>query len=117
MIDVSTATNKFIHTNFLSRQKVKRNNNDAKKGSLYIICMGLSFMIFFFIFLWVRIYIIETGYRFTSARNTNSSLIQENRKLRIEKASLSAPPRIEKIARSKLGMVIPDNSQMVVIKW
>ena len=43
--------------------------------------------------------------------------LQENRKLKIERASLASPSRIEKVAKNKLGMINPKNNQMVILKW
>jgi len=117
MISVSTAAERFIHTNFLARQNVRRSTNNSRRIPFFVICIGLLTMVCFIIFLWVRIYILETGYQISSALENNERLLQENRNLRIERASLSAPSRIEDIARNKLGMVIPDNSQVVILKW
>ena len=117
MISVGTAAERFIHTNFLARQNVRRSTNGSRKLSFFMICMGLLTMVCFFIFLWVRIYILEIGYQISSTLENHERLFQENRNLRIERASLSAPARIEDIARNKLGMVIPDNTQVVILKW
>lgn len=117
MISISVAAERFIHTNFLARQKVRRSTREARKVSLFIIFMGLSVMTGFFVFLWIRIYTMEIGYQISDALKSHEMLLQENRKLRIERASLSAPSRIEKFARNKLGMRLPDNGQVVILKW
>ena len=116
MQSISSAAEKFIHTNFLARQKVRRNNSDARKASFFVICMGILTMLCFFIFLWVRIYVLEIGYQLSSVHENHERLRQENGKLIIERASMRAPSRIEDIARNKLGMVVSDSSQVVVLK-
>jgi cell division protein FtsL len=115
MQSISSAAAKFIHTNFLARQQVRRNNSNARKVSFFVICMGILTMLCFFIFLWVRIYVLEIGYQLSSVHENHERLRQENGKLIIERASLRAPSRIEDIARNKLGMVVPDSSQVVVL--
>jgi cell division protein FtsL len=117
MISINTDAERFIHTNFLSRQHVRRYPGYSRKVSLVMIILGLSAMFCFFIFLWIRIYIIEIGYNISEAIASHEVLFQENRKLRIERASLCAPSRIEEIAKNKLGMVAPENSQVVILKW
>ena len=79
--------------------------------------MGLLVLVSFFSFLWVRIYVLEVGYQISHTLEQHEKLFQENRKLRIERASLSDPSRIEEIAKKNLGMVEPNNRQVVVLKW
>ncbi len=117
MNNYSTSSERFIHTNFLARQRVRRSRGESRKLPFGIICMGLSVLVCFFVFLWVRIYVLEIGYRISSAHEANSELLQKNRRLRIERASLRAPSRIEDIAKNRLGMVVPRNSQVVSLKW
>jgi cell division protein FtsL len=117
MHSMSSAAERFIHTNVLARQSIQREEGGSKRNSLCLIAMLLTIMLCFFIFLWVRIYILETGYRISSTLKQHERLLQENRELRIERASLRSPSRIENIAKSKLGMVEPDNSQVVIIPW
>jgi len=106
----------FIHTSFLARQNVKRSAPNARRLPLMMILMGLTLMACFFLCLWVRIYIIEIGYQLSATLENHERLLQENRKLRIERASLRSPSRIEDIARNRLGMVIPAGSQVVVLR-
>ncbi|MCP4714701.1 MAG: cell division protein FtsL [Deltaproteobacteria bacterium] len=117
MFPLNTTAEKFIHTNFLARQKVARAPGEIRRVPLGIISMGIITMSCFFLFLWVRLYVLEIGYQMSSALETREHLLQDNRQLRIERASLSAPSRIEDIARNKLGMIIPDNRHIVVLPW
>ncbi len=117
MAAVSTTAGRFIHTNFLDRQKVKGQQANKRKISFSIIALGILTMVSFFAFLWIKIGIIETGYQISKTHQIHEQLIQKNRNLKIERASLASPARIEKIAKTKLGMRIPANSQMVILKW
>ncbi len=117
MSNIGTAAGRFIHTNFLARQHIRSTTASARKISLWIVCMGLLLMLCFFMFLWVRLYILEIGYQISSAHAVHEQMLQENRQLKIERASLRDPSRIEEIAKKDLGMVIPDNNQMVVLQW
>jgi len=88
-----------------------------KRLPLYAIAMVLTALLFFFVFLSVRIYVLETGYRISNSLKHHERLLQDNRALRIERAALRSPARIENIAKAKLGMVEPDNNQVVIIPW
>ena len=41
---------------------------------------------------------------------------QENQRLRLEVASLKTPSRIERLAKGELGMALPTDQQVVVVK-
>ena len=117
MVSITTAAERFIHTNFLKPQQVSRGADESRKDFFYMICMGMLIMIAFFMFLWVRIYFLEIGYQVSSAHKTHEELVQANKKLKVERASLNAPSRLEFIAINKLGMHIPKNNQVVILPW
>jgi cell division protein FtsL len=117
MISVTRAAERFIHTNFLARQKVSRDTDEGGKDFFYMICMGALIMTAFFMFLWVRIYFLEIGYQISGAHRTYEELLQESKKLKVERAALNAPSRLELIAVHKLGMKLPHNNQVVILPW
>ena len=117
MLSNDTTSGKFIHTNFLARQKVKGDNKKARKKSFKMITMGVILMLSCFMFVWTRICVLDTGYKISEAIKIQGKYLQENRKLKIERASLAAPSRIEKVAKNKLGMINPKNNQVVILKW
>lgn len=110
-------TERFIHTNYLARQKVRGPKSREQLLPLGVVAMGLAVLLGVFCFLWVRIYIIDIGYRISETLETGTALQEENRQLRIARASLVAPARIEGIAREKLGMVEPDTTQVITLRW
>ena len=117
MLSNTATSGKFIHTNFLSRQKVKGDDKKARKKSFKMISMGVILMLSCFMFVWTRICVLDTGYKISEAIKTQGKYLQENRKLKIERASLASPSRIEKVAKNKLGMINPKNNQVVILKW
>ena len=117
MLNNTATSGKFIHTNFLSRQKVKGDDKKARETSYKMITMGVILMLSCFMFVWIRICVLNTGYKISESVNTQEKYLQENRKLKIERASLASPSRIEKFAKNKLGMINPKNNQVVVLKW
>jgi cell division protein FtsL len=117
MLSNSATSEKFIHTNFLARQKVKGDHKKARKKSLKMVTLGVILMISCFMFVWVRICVLDTGYKISEAIKIQGKYLQENRKLKIERASLASPSRIEKVAKNKLGMINFNNNQVVILKW
>ena len=117
MLSNTATSGKFIHTNFLARQKVKGDDKKARKKSFKMITMGVILMLSCFMFVWTRICVLDTGYNISEAIKTQGKYLQENRKLKIERASLASPSRIEKVAKNKLGMINPKNNQVVILKW
>ena len=53
---------------------------------------------------WQRFNGVEDGYRLESLRTEKQKMLESNRKLRLEEASLGDPVRIDTIARNELGM-------------
>jgi len=117
MLSNAATSGKFIHTNFLARQKVKGDDKKARKKSFKMITMGVILMLSCFIFVWTRICVLNTGYKISESIKTQEKYLQENRKLKIERASLASPSRIEKVAKNRLGMINPKNNQVVILKW
>ncbi|MCX8042806.1 MAG: cell division protein FtsL [Desulfobacterota bacterium] len=117
MLGVARMTERFIHTNVLARQNIKRDTDTTPRDAMYIVCMAVLLLAAFFLALWVRIYFIEIGYRISDAYRTHEALLQENKRLKLERAELRAPSRIERIATSKLGMAVPRPDQTVTLPW
>lgn len=59
--------------------------------------------------------VIRIGYELSKATERHTRLQQENRRLRLEKAALTNPERIRRLAES-LGMQQPGPSQIRVIR-
>ena len=96
------------------------NNNviresDAKGHRDYIIVTALAAMFFFGLFAygWQHYQWIQYGYRIEEAQKKIQQLSEIGRQLRLERASLSNPQRIDSIARKQLGMVVPAPGQLL----
>jgi cell division protein FtsL len=96
------------------------NNNvireaDSKGHRDYIIVTALAAMFLFGLFAygWQHYQWIQYGYRIEEAQKKMQRLSEIGRQLRLERASLSNPQRIDSIARKQLGMVVPAPGQLV----
>src|SRR5215471_16845998 len=98
------------------------NNNvireaDARSHRDYIVVtvLGAIFLVGLFIYGWQHYRWIQYGYRIAEAQKKKEQLAEIGRQLRLERASLSNPQRIDAIARRDLGMVIPTPGQLVTL--
>jgi len=90
-----------------------------KKGGLKLsrlIFIALMFMAIALVYVWFRISITKIDYRIAAEMHRGDSFLEENRKLKIEVATLKSPHRIESIARTKLGMCYPERDQVIFLK-
>src|SRR5438552_7244599 len=95
------------------------NNNviretDTKGHRDYIVVTALAAMFLFGLFAygWQHYQWIQYGYRIEEAQKKAERLAEIGRQLRLERASLSNPQRIDSIARKQLGMVVPAPGQL-----
>ncbi|RPJ80311.1 MAG: hypothetical protein EHJ94_06720 [Deltaproteobacteria bacterium] len=64
---------------------------------------------------WCRVQCIRTGYKITEEKKRNKELINLQKNLQVELAGLKSPDRIGRIARERLGLIIPEPKQIIVI--
>lgn len=97
------------------RRQAAYTKDDLVRAKIVFRLMFLvAFMAVLSIFyIWSRIQIVEYGYSINDLTLKQEKLIEENKKLKVEVATLKSPERIEKIAQEKLGMQTPTTGQMV----
>jgi len=67
-------------------------------------------------YVWFRTSITSIDYRIAGEMHRRDALLEENRKLKVEIATLKSPGRIESIARAKLGMRYPERDQVIFLR-
>jgi len=67
-------------------------------------------------YVWSRIQVIQLGYEISNALKEERALIEANKKLRLEIATLKSYGRIEKFAVEELRMAKPKPEQVIVIR-
>jgi len=60
--------------------------------------------------------VIQAGYEISNAVKGGRNLVEENKRLRVEAASLKSHARIERIATEELGMSKPRSDQVIIIR-
>lgn len=60
-----------------------------------------------------RVMVVDAGYRLSKMESQNRALIRENDTLKLELATLKSPARLEKLARTELGMAPPSSGAVL----
>ncbi|CAH2032243.1 cell division protein FtsL [Trichlorobacter ammonificans] len=80
-----------------------------------MICMILLTIVSIF-HVWSRFRLIELNLQVSEASRKLKSLEQEQKQLQLEVASLKTPARIETIAKRDLGMAVPREEQIILVR-
>jgi cell division protein FtsL len=92
----------------------------AKEKKLNLFILFTLLMVFFIggslFYVWSRIQVIQLGYEISNALKEERALIEANKKLRLEIATLKSYARIEKFAVEELRMAKPKPEQVIVIR-
>lgn len=78
------------------------------------ICAAILAPVLFYV--WQQVEYIRYGYQVEQLRAERSRLIEWNRKLKLERATLLNLKRIEKVASGRLGLVPPSPENTVKIR-
>jgi cell division protein FtsL len=97
--------------------KKKKKAIGIKSNFLLLFTLLLLFLIGGSLFyVWSRIQVIQLGYEISNALKVERALTEENKKLRVEIATLKSYARIEKLAVEELRMAKPKPEQVIVIR-
>jgi cell division protein FtsL len=77
-----------------------------------VIIAGLC-LVFFFV--WERVDIVRLGYHIERLKAQKVLLERERDQLQVKFSALTAPERIAKVATDKLGMVPPQQGQVLIV--
>jgi cell division protein FtsL len=85
------------------------------KYSPFIIA-ALVLMAVALVYVWSHIRTTELEYKIAEEMGIKETLLEEQRKLKVELATLKSPHRIEAIAKEKLHMTYPEKDQVIIMK-
>jgi len=78
--------------------------------------LGAVFVLGLLFYAWQQYQWIQYGYQIEAARQEIDELAEVGRQLRVERANLATPQRIDRIARSALGMISAAPEQYLVVE-
>jgi cell division protein FtsL len=80
-----------------------------------MICM-VVFTIVSVFHVWSRFKLVDLNLQISDISRQLSEAGQEQKRLKLEAASLKSPSRIEAIAKNELGMALPTEQQIIHVK-
>lgn len=80
-----------------------------------MICM-IVFTIVSVFHVWSRFKLVDLNLQISEISRQLSENEQEQKRLKLEAASLKAPARVEAIAKNELGMALPTEQQVIHVK-
>ncbi len=88
----------------------------GKARGLLVFCIIAAIIAGSLFYVWSRVLVINLGYDLSEAMEVHWKLAGENKKLRIEIATLRSLARIERIAQEELEMEKPLPGQIILMK-
>jgi cell division protein FtsL len=83
----------------------------AKEMKMFSLSVALLFLLCM-VYAWQHLSSIEYGYKIEAQKIERDALLEQNRALKLEEASLRDPERIEQLA-SRMGLVAPQAGQVM----
>jgi cell division protein FtsL len=109
---IKTDTTKITFPSQLGTELAPRRMDIVK---FLMVCMLLLTVVSIF-HVWSRFRLIELNLQIGEASRQMKDLEQEQKRLKLEAESLKTPARIEAIAKQDLGMIVPNDQQIIVVK-
>jgi cell division protein FtsL len=100
------------HTRKKRTQEPGRVIPPAIKYALPLALILVSGILFY---VWLQVQMVGLSYDISKAQNQRKELVEINKKLRIQWASLRSPDRIEQIALNQLGLRPPERGQIEIL--
>ncbi len=99
----------------MGKKRRRRQDNDNVKFTVAGVLVLLVCITEIFFYTWCSVQCLRLKSEIGRQEEIAVDLEAEKKKLRIEMARLKSPARIIGIARDKLGMVMPETDQVIVI--
>ena len=101
----------------LTGQDVRTRRDVKDMSFLYFsVLISVAAVLIIFAFMWSRLMVVNAGYEISRANSSRASLMEQNKRLRLDFLRLKSPERIEKIATGELGLMNPKSEQIVAIR-
>jgi cell division protein FtsL len=104
----------FYFVKRIDNSRLRREVDPVRRRECFGL-LGLCFFVFFFglIFAWQHFQCVQYGYRLEQLKAQKATMEDWNHQLRLERASLADPQRIDRLAQKKLGLVAPSPQQVI----
>jgi cell division protein FtsL len=107
---------------FLKKMKLKGCNplerqfiRTFKSGMCLFIGTGLIVSGVFF-YIWPRASLVTLIYDYNKLQQKEKKITRYNKMLRLELASIKSLEKVERIAMEKMGMIVPEDKNIILVK-
>ena len=97
----------------IKNKVIREADKTSYRDYIVVTALAAMFLLGLFAYGWQHYQWIQYGYRIEETQKKRDQLAEIGRQLRLERASLRNPQRIDAIARKELGMVVPVPGQLV----
>src|SRR5262245_18032920 len=101
-----------LEKRIINNNVVREADSKSRRDYIVVNALGAVFLFGLFAYGWQHYQWIQYGYRIAEAQKKKDRLAEIVRQLRLERASLRSPQRIDSIARGEIGMVVPAPGQL-----
>lgn len=114
---MATALNGHMDRRLWMKEGLKTKSTSRKSNRFLFTIILILFIVGGSLFyVWSRIQVIQFGYEISNALKVGREFAENNKKLRLEIATLKSYARIEKIAVEDLKMAKPKPDEVIVIR-
>lgn len=82
----------------------------------YLMIVMMLFTVVSVFHVWSRFKLVDLNLQISESSRLVNETEQEQKRLKLEAASLKSPARIETIAKNELGMALPTDRQVILVK-
>src|SRR5881296_3670911 len=102
-----------LEKRIVNNSVIRQTDSKSHRDYIVVTAFAAIFLFGLFAYGWQHYEWIQYGYRIEEAQKNKEQLAEIGRQLRLERASLRDPRRIDAIARRDLGMMVPAPGQLV----
>jgi cell division protein FtsL len=99
-----------------STRRGKGHPQATRQVSVAVLLSGVIVLVSVLLYLWPQVHLVNLGYRQNILQTQRIQALQHQQGLRVERATLRQPSRIEEIAGKRLGMQAPKVSQVIYVR-
>jgi len=89
---------------------------EQRRQCFLLTSLAAVFVVALLFYGWQQYRWIDLGYKIEAAQQIKARLVEDQKRLELERASLAREERIDSIARNQLGMVVAAPGQIVTAK-
>jgi cell division protein FtsL len=106
----------FYYVKHIDNSRLRREVDPVKRRECFSL-LGLCLVVFFsgLVFAWQHFQCVQYGYRIEQLKEQKATAEGWNHQLRLERASLADPERIDRLARKELGLQPPSPQQVIPV--